>query len=151
MKGLISQLIDGELSLQKTESVRRHLTDCAVCRKEFDVLKSLDSLLCDIKPVESSYDFARNFWNKIDALENKKQQWSFFKKNSWGWRPALGAVAALLVIATGTVISYRSAPTALDPSIILISENMALYRDYEIVNNLELLENWDEILAMGEI
>ena len=157
IKDLISSLIDGELSHKETESVRQHLASCDICRKEFDALKSLDNLLCGIKPVEPSHDFDREFWKKvdalytIDALKTKKQPWSILKGFSWGWQPALGAVAAMLVVAAGTVISYRSAPTELDPTGMLIAENITLYSDYEIINNLELLENWDEIIIVEEI
>lgn len=154
---LISSLIDGELSHKETESVRQHIASCDICRKEFDALKSLDNFLCDIKPVVPSHGFDRGFWKKvdalntIDALKTKRPPWSIFKDFSWGWRPAMGAVAALLMVAAGTVIPYRSAPTDLDPTGMLIAENITLYSDYEIINNLELFENWDEIIIVEEI
>ncbi|MBC2714377.1 MAG: hypothetical protein HF978_03625 [Desulfobacteraceae bacterium] len=148
---LISPFIDGELSPKDNASVLQHLESCAICRKEYDALKSVDKLLCDIKPLEPSFDFAREFWKKVDTLEAKKSRWSILKNLSWGWRPALGAVAALLVIASGSVIYYRSAPTTLDPTGMLIAENITLYSDYEIINSLELLENWEEIITLEEI
>ncbi len=158
---MISSLIDGELSPKDTESVRQHLEDCVICRKEFDALKSVDNLLRDVKPVEPSYDFARGFWKKVDALDarktktdarkTKKSLWPIFNDFSWGLRPSLVSAAAVILIAAGTVIFYRSAPPALDPTGMLIAENMALYSDYEIIDNLELFENWEEIIKLDEI
>lgn len=148
---MIALLIDDELSQKDRAFVVRHLDDCAICKKEYDALQSVDALLRDIKAVEPSLDFARRFWQKADAIDSKKGQWAIFKNFLWGWRPSLVYAAALLLIAAGSVVFYRSAPPEFDPTGMSIAENMALYDDYEIINNLELFENWEEIIALEEI
>ena len=152
---MISAFMDGELSQKDKLFVDRHLKDCAVCRKEIDALRSLDNLLCDIKPIEPSMDFSRRFWKEVDVRAAKKTPWSIFKDFSWGWHPSLVSAAAALVIVAGSFMAYRStSPTLdfsnLDPADQLIAQNMTLYSDYEIINNLELFENWEEIMNQEE-
>jgi len=160
MIDLISPLIDGELSPKDNASVLQHIESCAICRAEFNSLKSIDNMLRNIKPIEPSFDFARGFWKKIDALDalkTKKSRWSISNLLSWrwrwGWRPSLvsAAAAAVLLIVAGTVSYKQSAPSAVDAMGMLISEDVALYSDYEIINNLELFENWEEIIIVEEI
>lgn len=157
---MISAFMDGELSHKDKLFVDQHLKDCAVCRKEIDALRSLDNLLCDIKPIEPSMDFSRRFWKEVDVRTAKKAPWSIFKDFSWGWRPSLVSAAAALLIVSGSFMAYRSTtpalepfglgPSGLDPTGQLIAQNMTLYSDYEIINNLELFENWEEIMNQEE-
>ncbi len=151
---MISVFIDGELSHKDKQFVDQHLKDCAICRKEYDALRSLNNLLCDIKPIEPSSDFSRRFWKEVDAREAKKTPWSVFTNFTWGWRPSLVSAAAAMLIVTGTIMFYRSVAPVLDhpmnPADQLIAQNMTLYRDYEIINNLELFENWEEIMHLEE-
>jgi predicted anti-sigma-YlaC factor YlaD len=147
--------LDGELSQKEKQLVSRHLKDCAVCRKEYEVLKSLDNLLCGFNPIEPSSDFNQRFWKKVDARAAKKTPWSMLKGFSWGWHPSLVSAAAVMLIVSGSFFFYRFVPTTHnssvpDPMDQLIAQNMTLYSDYEIIENLDLLENWDEIMTMEE-
>jgi putative zinc finger protein len=152
---MISAFIDGELSHKDKQLVDQHLKDCAVCRKEYDTLKSVDNLLCNINPIEPSSGFNRRFWEEVDVQAAKKKPWSIFKDFSWGWHPSLVSAAAVMLIVTGSFMAYRLMPPeldsfGLDPTDQLIAQNMTLYSNYEIIKNLELLENWDEIMNLEE-
>jgi anti-sigma factor RsiW len=152
---MISAFMDGELSDNDKQIVDQHLKDCAVCRKEYAALKSVDHLLCEINPIEPSSDFNRRFWKEVDAQAAKKTPWSIFKDFSWGRHPSLVSAAAALLIVTGSFMAYRSMTpeldsSGLDPTAQLIAQNMMLFSDYEIIENLDLLENWEEIMDMEE-
>ena len=155
MTEMISAFMDGELSHKDKQLVDRHLKDCAGCRKEYDALKSVDNLLCSINPIEPSSDFNRRFWKEVDTQAAKKTPWSMFKDFSWGWHPSLVSAAAALLIVAGSFVAYRSMTpgrdsSGLGPTEQLIAQNMTFYSDYEIIENLELLEHWEEIMNLEE-
>jgi hypothetical protein len=148
----ISAFRDGELPDEQAAAVRRHLDECPDCRKEYETLTSMDNLLRSVPDVSPSVDFSRNFWKKIDAMESRGVWGSnFFKGLFSAWRPSLAAVSALVILVAGSIFFYRSGPETNDPTQSGIAENMTFYGDYEIVQNLELFENWEEITSLEEI
>jgi anti-sigma factor RsiW len=155
-KKKITRLVDGELPQQELAVVLRHTEKCAVCRKEYDDLKSLDKMLLDVSSVAPSADFAQKFWNKANAVEQKKTQRPNFQDFFRAWQPALAAAGAVVMIVAGAFVLYQagSGPTQTgvpEHSELQFVENIDLYSDFEIVNNLELLENWEEIIHLEEI
>ena len=156
MKDKITGFIDGELSDIERDLVARHLEICAVCRKEHDALKSLDGLLQASAPVTPSRDFNRNFWAKVDAAGQKKARWGIFPDFFRKMGPAWAAVASVVLVAAGSLIVYQAsfnfstsrAPLQNDMQFV---ENIHLYRDFEVIANLELLEHWEEIVQLEEI
>ena len=155
-KKKITRLVDGELSQQERDAVFRHTTQCDVCRKEYEALKSLDKMLLDAKSVAPSADFAQKFWKKADAGKQKKTHPAIFQDFFRTWQPALAAAGAVVVIAAGSFIFYQAGfgPSQTQipgQSDLQFVENIDLYSDFEIINNLELLENWEEITQLEEI
>jgi hypothetical protein len=156
MKEKITGYIDSELSDKDRDSVVVHLETCAVCRKEYDALTSLDSLLHASAPVEPSRDFSRNFWAKVDAAGQKKARWGIFQDFFRKMGPAWAAVVSVVLVAVGSLIFYQAsfnfstsrAPLQNDMQFV---ENIHLYRDFEVIANLELLEHWEEIVQLEEI
>jgi len=67
------------------------------------------------------------------------------------WRPVLAAASALVIVVAGSVFLYHSGSDNNDPVMPGIAENMTFYGDYEIVQNLELFENWEEIASLDGI
>ena len=156
VKEKITGFVDGELAAKERDFVARHLQTCAVCRKEHDALTSLDSLLRSSAAPAPSRDFNRNFWKKVNAVEQTKTPWAIFPDFLRGMRPALAAAASIAVIAAGSVIFYQADSNFLKPPApvqndMQFVENINLYRDFEIIANLELLEHWEEIVQLKEI
>ncbi|MEA2060514.1 MAG: zf-HC2 domain-containing protein [Thermodesulfobacteriota bacterium] len=155
VKKKITLLLDAELSRKESEFVMEHLKDCPVCQKEYEALKSMDNLLRDLKPVTSSRDFPRQFWQKVEAGEENQKRWRIFSNFGFKWRPALAAAACVAVIAAGSLMSSKSElhppgmPT--NAADIIVAQNFNFYRDYDIINNLELFEHWEEIIKTEEI
>lgn len=156
VKKKVTCLIDGELSQQETGVVLRHIRKCAVCRKEYEALKSLDEVLSDVASIAPSADFAQKFWKKADEVEQKKMHPAIFQDFFRAWQPALAAAGAVVVIAAGSFIFYQTGSGPFQTQIpghseLQFVENIDLYSDFEIINNLELLENWEEIIQLEEI
>lgn len=149
---LLSAYIDGELSVDQETLVRRHLDACPECRKAYETLTTMDNLLRSVANVSPTADFSRSFWKKVDAAEARRFWGSaVFKGLFPAWRPSLAAVSALAILIAGSMLFYRSESETNDSAISGIAENMTFYGDYEIVQNLELFENWEAITSLEEI
>jgi hypothetical protein len=148
---LLSSFLDGELSQKQTAFVRQHLKTCLKCQKEFESLQSVDHMLLGLKEIEPSKDFTRSFWQKADEIEAKKSNRSLRKYLYWGWRPSFIAATAVLFIISGVMVFQKLQHPSIDSAGILIAENLEFYSDLEVINRLELLENWDAITAMDDI
>jgi hypothetical protein len=141
--------MDEELSGEKAARVRSHLETCGDCRKELESFQIVDSLLQGIREIEPSGGFERSFWRKVAGIEEKKSQRSFSGFVFSGWRPYL-ATALVFVLVTGFFfLRDRSSPGP-GPEEILIAEQMELLVDFDLINQLDLLENWDAIMTLEE-
>jgi len=111
-KKLISYL-DSELSKSKMSEVEKHLSECADCQKEKELLEKSWSMLNDIQTPEVSNNFTTNLMARIHIKNEKKSEFSFsapkFHFHNGFKRLATAAVAAcLLVIVYLIVNSYLS-------------------------------------------
>jgi len=144
---LLSAYLDGELPARQSAEVERHLADCEACRRSLQALQHTDTHLRGMAAPEPSADFDRRFWQKVAAVEKETQRspWSGF----WlkGWRPILAGGLAGLVAA---VIIYHHGRQALGPEELFIAEHMEFLKNYELLGNLEMLEQWDAMESMKE-
>ncbi len=145
---LISPFMDSELSKKKMEKVRSHLETCKECQNELSQLNAAESLLTELPELEPSKDFDRSFWRNISELEEKKRAWSFSNLFTYRWQPYLATALTIMLVA-GFVIFYQK-PSVPGTDDIIISENLELFQDYEMINNLDLLENWEAIMTLKE-
>lgn len=149
----ISDHIDGELSARMAELLTRHMETCAGCRKMYARFSMIDKEINTISEIDPSPDFNRRFWRTLDAQRGKRFQFSFAGLFS-GWRPALAA-AAILMIVFGTVLLNgnrflsKDIPTNNPIDEVLMTKNLDLFEDYDMIDNLPMLENFDAISAMG--
>lgn len=149
---LLSAWMDGALSADQAAEVGRHLDQCPACRKEHAALAAVDRLLKEVPEISPSPDFSRNFWKKLDAAQSRRGRITrFFETFFNSWRPALAAAAALVVLGAGSVLLYRAGEKKNDSAMPVIAENMQFYADYELLENLELFENWEAVISMEEI
>jgi anti-sigma factor RsiW len=146
---LLSALFDGELSAEQSAAVRRHLDQCAACRRQFDLLRQADAAVRAMAPLEPSVDFDRTFWNKVADWEQHRTGRSWLQV-LWGrWRPALAAgvaAAAAAVVIFMAVESHRT-PT---PEEVFIAQNMELLENLDMIDHLDMLEQLDAVEAMKE-
>jgi anti-sigma factor RsiW len=64
--------LDGELREKEALSVKEHLTKCAECKKEADLLEKSFYLLTSPERIEPSEDFVDNLRERIHSLEESK-------------------------------------------------------------------------------
>lgn len=147
-ENLLSALEDGELSQEESAAVQRHMTECPLCRQRFEALKKADAVVSNMAQMELSPDFDRSFWHKIANLENREKSRFRLSFLLTGWRPLFAtgmaaAVAAAILIYTG----QHKKPTQDET---LIAQNMELLQDFDVIDQLDLLEHWDDIQTMKE-
>ena len=61
-RGLISGLLDGELTADESAELNTHLIRCASCRADYEQLRQTENKLESISFVEVSDEAARAFW-----------------------------------------------------------------------------------------
>lgn len=144
---LLSAYLDGELPESRADEVRRHLASCSRCRKAFESLAQTDALVQKFDSIEPSTDFDRTFWQKVEAIEEQKEQRHWFRYLFRGWRPVLAGGLAGLAVA---VFIYSVGTKALSPEEMFIAEHMELLNNYDLIGELEMLEHWEAIEAMEE-
>ena len=149
--GKISELIDGELPIDQAKQMRQHIDQCGKCNEEFNRLQSVDQLLLGIADIEPSYRFEPEFWKKINALkEKKKKRWSFRNIASWVFRPSFAVAAAVAAICAGIMFSVEQKTPQWNPVEFSISQDYEFYSDMDMIDQLDVLENWDGIMSMRE-
>lgn len=145
--GLLSAYLDNELGDIERLQVSAHLETCAKCRKQLAALQAADAMILDSDTIEPSTTFERRFWGKVSALERRKQPtWKHWLQP--GWRPAMAVgLTAGIVISALILAGHRNAPSLEE---MIISENIELLTEYELIRHLDILENLDGLEAMQE-
>jgi len=147
----ISDYIDGELPVRMADRLILHMESCGKCRDMLALFSGIDEDIGVLSGIEPSPDFNRRFWRTLDAKQEKESQISF----GWffsRWRPALAA-AAVIMIVFGTVILHgnrffsRDVPANIPASEMAMANNLDLFENYDMIDNLFLLEHFDEISA----
>lgn len=140
-------MVDGELSHQEAELVDGHLRNCPVCRQRLRQLQQADDFVRRLPEITPSAGFDRTFWQKVESLEDRKRHRGSWRHLFTGWRPILAAgmagLAAFVIIAIG----HQSSST---PEETFIAENIEFFDDFEVINNLDMLESWEVLEAMEE-
>ncbi|OGF48306.1 MAG: hypothetical protein A2452_12350 [Candidatus Firestonebacteria bacterium RIFOXYC2_FULL_39_67] len=100
----IPAFVDGELSDVEKSQVKEHLDSCLPCLKESKIYLKQDKILTKLKDIESSLNFNRKLFLKIQQADSKGQNpMDIFLK----WiLPVPALCAAILVIFMGfTLVS----------------------------------------------
>jgi hypothetical protein len=152
---MLSAYADGQLSEKDRNRVAHHLEVCDLCRKEFAAIQLLGRLLCAGEELTPSLGFAAGFWRKVDDMEKIKAGGSWFRWRDWGFGPAWAAAAATIVLVFGVLLyrqtPYRSLENVGETPGLLIAEDIELYEDFEIIQHLDLLEQWKTLSSMEDI
>lgn len=144
----LSAFLDRALSPARMQRVRNHLDRCPACKSKLARLARTDAWLRDLPPVDTTPGFEAAFWSKVARLKEERRRPAWVERWLAGWRPMLAAgLAAGMVAAIVMVLPNDRAPR---PEEVFMAENMELLNDFDILQRLELLENWEAIQAMKE-
>lgn len=142
----LNSYLDQALSEHRTRSIRAHLAGCDACRQRLEILVRTDAAINRITPLSPSADFDASFWRKVAQLEPQPSRLRQIAAFFTGWRPVLAASAAAALIAAVLLIPRGTqAPT---PGEVFMAENINLLNDLELIQSLDLFENWDAIQEM---
>jgi hypothetical protein len=153
---VLDDFLNGRMSGSQSRNIRLHLASCAACASSLSPTERIEILPVLDETLEPSADFGARFHAE---LQRRKAAMSpAFSKESRGrawliWRhpwqlTAVGALAALL--AAGIFVRHSRDGIGLsdNPGDITIAENLNLLQDMAVINNLDLLENFDTIETM---
>jgi anti-sigma factor RsiW len=146
---LLSALIDGELSSEHAATVRRHLDQCAACRRQYDILRRTDAMVRGMAPLTPSADFDRTFWHQV-AQWDERRKGPAWMQVLWGrWRPVLaaGVAAAAAAVVIFVTSGGKNGPT---PEEVFIAQNMEMLENFDMLNHLDMLEHLDAVESMKE-
>jgi len=144
----ISAFTDGELPDSQMEEIRSHLEACEACRKQLAMLQQADRLIRNIPEIEPSRNFEKNFWKKIDEMEEKKNRRSIFAFFQFRYQPFVMASLTMMILAGFVLWSHT--PRSPELNEVVIAENLELLQNFQEIRHLELLENWDNIMKSDE-
>jgi anti-sigma factor RsiW len=147
-ESVLSALADGELTPEESAVVQSHLESCAQCRQRFDAIRNAGEAIKGMAGIEPSAGFDRAFWQKIADLENREK--SRFRLGALlaDWRPLLASgVAAAIAVA---IFVYTGQHKSLTQEEALIAQNIELLQDYDVIDQLDMLEHWDDIQTVKE-
>jgi anti-sigma factor RsiW len=145
---LLSAFMDGELSTAQAEAVRRHLESCGGCRRQLADLQATDRALKEMEQLEPSAGFEGAFWDKVAGpkVSGPFHWWERYLRPAW--RPALAAALACGVIAGGWIFSATGGRVS--PEDRFMADNVEFLINYDLIDNLDILENWEAIDAIKE-
>jgi anti-sigma factor RsiW len=147
----LSSYLDGELTEDESASTRRHLQICTFCHNELNRLQSIDQMISGIRKIEPSQQFEKAFWKKINLLKQKKgKRWSVKDIALWGLKPTLASATIVAVIAMAAILYVEKGTSKWNPVELAIAKDLQFYSDLDMVSQLDLLENWDEIMSISE-
>jgi anti-sigma factor RsiW len=147
----LSLYIDGELTNEGSERIRRHLQACSACENELNRFQSVNQMVEEIKNIEPSPNFERAFWKKINSLkEKKKKRWSLKDFGLWRLRPILAGATVVATIAMAAILYVEKGASKWNPVELAIAKDLQFYSDLDMVSQLDLLENWDGIMSLSE-
>jgi anti-sigma factor RsiW len=99
IKELMSMYIDNEINEVDKAKFEKHIAQCPQCKEEYEILKAIVLECSEIDEVELPQDFIEELHNKLIAAKaNKPSKFTQFIRRA-NWKPAVGAVAAVLILA----------------------------------------------------
>lgn len=150
--------VRGELDEAEREQVAQHLAECAACLDEAAALGATMTQVGNVTtsmPMPSWPAYQAELWRKLAEHEAAGMRWW---RPHFGWASMAMAGALAGVIAIVIVIAARmNQPTPLPHVDQLAIENeingadLGLLRDYPVVAQLELLENYDVVEHLDEV
>jgi len=135
---LLHPFMDGELPEDRIRFIEHHLSICRICTDELHSLQTLKGLLHDLDDVPVSMDFDRNFWKKVDEYEEKRLPALFGGWFARRWRVGIAPLLATFILIIGVTMVRNTQNIPVNDTLLV--EQLDLYQDYDVVNNLDVLE-----------
>jgi predicted Zn-ribbon and HTH transcriptional regulator len=110
VKELLSLYIDNMLEPNQMNTVTEHLSHCGACKKEYEELTQILSLLANIEvsPLPEAFDRRLRFELEKEAAVMKKGKVTPLVKSKWrGWR-RLSSIAAVFVVGLFSILLYNN-------------------------------------------
>ena len=108
----VSALLDGELSADRADPVRRHLAACPDCAAYRDELAATEELLDAIEQVAPSSDFTANGLARVSE-GGREAPLTRLRRAMWRPMPRwAAAVAAASAVAIGSTLGWVTGPGA---------------------------------------
>ena len=152
----LTALLDGELSESRRRAILGHLERCAGCAGQYEALERSVSLLEKISGIEPSPAFEAGFRQKLDQQRQeeagKGREGPVVEGGPWlrlHWRPAFAGACLAATFAFVVYLNDRGSMTAEpSPEEIRIAAQLDFLMEYDLIRNLELLENFEEIESL---
>ena len=153
-RGMLSAMVDGELTATARSRVEAHLADCPACASRLAELRGALTLLDQHQELEISDGFDAGFRRKLAATGQQEP----VSRRHWWRLPALATLAAAGLAAVIVVALHRGeVPGEPSPSPPLALADLALVtrlellQDFEVVNNLDALEDFAVVSQLHEL
>jgi len=137
----------GDLREEEQESISRHLSDCATCRRSLEEIRTVLEGLRSERPALPEPDW-RRYRAELRAklAERSAPRWSW----SMPRLVPLAATAAVAALALVLMLRPGAPPTPSGEDLppfqeVAIGSHFDLLRDYSVVENLDLLEDLDVV------
>lgn len=140
----------GELEPQRRDSLFRHLSVCAGCRRERSAMKNFIDRVSASRPIAvlAPSDAARMTENVLRAVKTEQKRGSSPRAGFFGlgshWAP-LAAAACLIVAVIGGWWVWSDRVASIRIAGAPGAEERVLVQDLEVIENLDLLEEFEEL------
>ena len=156
----LQTFLDGKLSGDKSRRIRMHLANCADCASRLNALDRIEILIVIDEEIEPSPYLITRFRSRLEEHRSRAAEshtgFSWIRGNMrWKWRTQFVATVSLAVLLAGGVYwaRYRADWRQHGSTIseINIAENLPLLRDMAVIQNFDLLEDFDNIQSLSEL
>ncbi len=137
----LSAFLDGALSTERRHQIVGHLDNCTACRTALERLELGDEMIRSLPGMTATPEFNRELWQKIDGMEMARSQSFWGMRWLTGWKPLLAAGLTVGIVA-GVVIWHHT-PSVPSVQEVVIAESIEMLGDFELIQNLDLFENWE--------
>jgi len=104
---LLALYMDESLTVQERAEIKRHLSECANCRKELELLNRTVEMVSQLPGVEAPFGFENRVMARLKAGSGNEKSWYFWRTFS------LSTVAAAAMVLV-TLVVYRPIQTRLE-------------------------------------
>lgn len=140
----------GLLSQAEQESWEHHLTSCPDCRREVAEEQKLTQFLDAWEIPAPRLGFETRLAKRLEEAKRPGGNWLERLLGGVHVRPAItGAMAAMFIAAVATTFwLINRNPLPAKPAELMMVQDMDMLKDLEVIQYLDLFENWEEIESL---
>ena len=146
----------GELDPNERPAWEKHLETCEGCRQERrQMLRLLKAVKVNMPSPALSREKAGALVRSITQKLREKREEKWWRKQLWGipnkFIPALAAASILIVVFSWFSMKGPKSPSSMRTISNLKSEEQILVKNFDIIQNLELLEEMDTLQKLVQV